>query len=390
MPGAPPAFHVMAKPRGAVCNLDCAYCFYLPKEQLYPGSASRMTDAVLERFVRQHIEAHQAPEVTFTWQGGEPTLMGLDFFKRAVELQRAHRKPGTQIRNAIQTNATLLDDAWCGFFAEHRFLVGVSLDGPRDVHDAYRRDRGGAPTFDRVMAGIALLQKHQVDFNVLACVHAASAGRGLEVYRFLRDQARAPMIQFIPVVEREERGGASARSIAGRQYGEFLIAVFDEWVRRDVGSVFVQIFDVALGVWFGQPSALCVFADTCGDALALEHDGDLYSCDHFVEPAFKLGNIARTPLGELVASPRQLKFGLDKRDAMPRFCRECPVRFACNGGCPKDRILATPDGEPGLNYLCEGFRAFFTRVDRPMRIMADLLRQRRPPAEIMSLQTGPC
>jgi uncharacterized protein len=385
MPEPPPAFHVMAKPRGAVCNLDCAYCFYLPKERLYPGSGSRMADEVLEAFVRQHVEAHQAPEVTFTWQGGEPTLMGLDFFRRAVELQRRYRQPGKQVRNAIQTNATLLDDAWCRFFAENRFLVGVSLDGPREVHDVFRKDKGGAPTFDRVTAGIELLRKHQVDFNVLACVHAACAGRGAEVYRFLRDDARAPMIQFIPVVERDETGRVTARSITGTQYGEFLIAVFDEWVRRDVGRVFVQIFDVALGVWFGQPSTLCVFAETCGDALALEHNGDLYACDHFVDPAFKLGNIAQAPLAELDASAQQRKFGSDKRDTLPRYCRECPVRFACNGGCPKDRFLTTPDGEPGLNYLCEGYRDFFSHVDRPMRIMADLLRRRRPPAEIMAL-----
>jgi len=379
-----PAFHVLAKPRGAICNLHCAYCFYLAKEQLYPGSGFRMSDELLERFVRQTIEAHRAPDVTFTWQGGEPTLMGLDFFRRAVELQRTYRKPGTRIHNALQTNATLLTDEWCRFFQEHGFLIGVSLDGPRRCHDPYRVDWKGSPTFDRVMAGIELLRKHRVDVNVLACVHASNAGDGLEVYRFLRDEARAPMIQFIPVVERDEAGRVSDRSVTGRQYGDFLIAVFDEWVRRDVGRVFVQIFDVALGVWFGHPSTLCVFAETCGDAVALEHNGDVYPCDHFVEPRHKLGNIAQTPLAVLVASPEQRRFGLDKRDSLPRHCRECDVRFVCNGGCPKDRFLVTPDGEPGLNYLCEGYKAFFEHVGRPMRIMADLLRQRRPPAQIMS------
>jgi uncharacterized protein len=385
MTAAPLAFHVMAKPRGAVCDLNCAYCFYLSKRKLYPGSRSRMSEETLDLFVRQHIEAHRTPEVTFTWQGGEPTLMGLDFFWRAVELQRKHRKPGTRIQNALQTNATALDEQWCRFLRENGFLVGVSLDGPREVHDAYRRDKGGAPTFDRVMAGVGLLREHGVDFNVLACVHAASAGRGPEVYRFLRDEVRAPMIQFIPVVEPAGEGEpVTRRSITGRGYGEFLIEVFDEWVRRDVGSVFVQIFDVALGIWFGKPSTLCVFAETCGDALALEHNGDLYPCDHFVEPRLKLGNIVETPLADLVASARQRAFGLAKRDGLPRLCRECKVRFACNGGCPKDRILKTPDGEPGLNYLCDGFKAFFTRVGRPMRTMADLLHRRRPPAEIMS------
>lgn len=385
-PSAPEAFHVVAKPRGALCNLACAYCFYLSKEALYPGRDPRMRDALLEAAVRQHIEAQRAPEVVFDWQGGEPTLMGLDFFRRAVGLQQRYRRPGTRILNTLQTNGTTLDAEWCRFLRESGFLVGVSLDGPRALHDAYRVDRGGSPTFDRVMAGIALLQAHGVEFNVLTAVHAANAGRGLEVYRFLREAARAPVVQFIPIVERDAGGeGVTSRSVTGRQYGEFLMEVFAEWVRRDVGRVFVQIFDVALGVWFGRPSSLCVFAETCGAAPALEHNGDLYSCDHFVEPAHRLGNIADTPLGELVASPRQRAFGRAKRDALPRFCRECPVLFACNGGCPKDRFVKAPDGEPGLNYLCEGLRAFFTRIDRPMRTMAGLLRQHRSPALVMSM-----
>ena len=385
-PSAPEAFHVVAKPRGALCNLACAYCFYLSKEALYPGRDPRMRDALLEAAVRQHIEAQRAPEVVFDWQGGEPTLMGLDFFRRAVGLQQRYRRPGTRILNTLQTNGTTLDAEWCRFLRESGFLVGVSLDGPRALHDAYRVDRGGSPTFDRVMAGIALLQAHGVEFNVLTAVHAANAGRGLEVYRFLREAARAPVVQFIPIVERDAGGeGVTSRSVTGRQYGEFLMEVFAEWVRRDVGRVFVQIFDVALGVWFGRSSSLCVFAETCGAAPALEHNGDLYSCDHFVEPAHRLGNIADTPLGELVASPRQRAFGRAKRDALPRFCRECPVLFACNGGCPKDRFVKAPDGEPGLNYLCEGLRAFFTRIDRPMRTMAGLLRQHRSPALVMSM-----
>ena len=385
-PSAPEAFHVVAKPRGALCNLACAYCFYLSKEALYPGRDPRMRDALLEAAVRQHIEAQRAPEVVFDWQGGEPTLMGLDFFRRAVGLQQRYRRPGTRILNTLQTNGTTLDAEWCRFLRESGFLVGVSLDGPRALHDAYRVDRGGSPTFDRVMAGIALLQAHGVEFNVLTAVHAANAGRGLEVYRFLREAARAPVVQFIPIVERDAGGeGVTSRSVTGRQYGEFLMEVFAEWVRRDVGRVFVQIFDVALGVWFGRSSSLCVFAETCGAAPALEHNGDLYSCDHFVEPAHRLGNIADTPLGELVASPRQRAFGRAKRDAQPHFCRECPVLFACNGGCPKDRFVKAPDGEPGLNYLCEGLRAFFTRIDRPMRTMAGLLRQHRSPALVMSM-----
>ena len=388
---APQAFHVMVKPCGAVCSLECAYCFYLPKLRLYPGSSFRMSDELLEEYIRQHIEAHRAPEVTFTWQGGEPTLMGLGFFRRVVELQEKHRSPGTRIRNALQTNAVTLDDEWCRFFHDRNFLLGVSLDGPRECHDAFRLDKAGAPTFDRVMAGIALLQKHRVEFNVLTAVHAANTGRGLEVYRYLRDEVGAEMIQFIPIVERDDATGfqgggrVTSRSVTGREYGAFLIAVFDEWVRLDVGRVFVQLFDVALGAWLGAPSTLCVFAETCGGALVLEHNGDVYSCDHFVEPRHKLGNITATPLADLVASPQQRAFGADKRDALPRHCRECAVRFVCNGACPKDRLLAAPDGEPGLNYLCDGLKTFFTHVDGPMRAMAALVRQRRSPASIMTM-----
>lgn len=390
-----PAFHVMAKPRGAICNLACSYCFYLPKEELYPGADFRMSLEMLELFVRSDVEAHNVPEVAFSWQGGEPTLMGLDFFRRAVELQERYRGPGMRILNSIQTNGVALTPEWGRFLADHRFLVGVSLDGPREVHDAFRVDRGGAPTFDRVMAGIELLKAHGVDWNVLAAVHAASAGRGLEVYRFLRDDAAAPVIQLIPIVERGAaplaagNGRASPRSISGPEYGELLVSIFDEWVRRDVGRVFVQLFDVALGAWFGQPSTLCVHAQTCGGAVALEHNGDVYSCDHFVEPAHRLGNIAETPLAGLVGSEAQRRFGLDKRDTLPKACRRCEVRFACNGGCPKDRFASAPDGEPGLNVLCEGYGAFFRHVDRPMRIMAELLRRRRSPAGVMELLAAP-
>ncbi|MBM3129415.1 MAG: anaerobic sulfatase maturase [Chloroflexi bacterium] len=384
-----PAFQVMLKPRGAICNLDCSYCYFLSKARLYPDSAFRMSEAVLENFTRQYIAAQTAPEVMFAWQGGEPTLMGFDFFRRAVELQQKYVKPGTRVANTLQTNATTLDDAWCEFFRAHDFLLGVSLDGPRAQHDAYRVDPRGAPTFDRVRRGIELLERHRVEFNILTTVHAANAASPLAVYRFLRDEIGARFIQFIPIVERDNATGfqegarVTARSVTGKQYGDFLIAIFDEWVRRDVGRVFVQIFDVALGVWLGQRAALCVFAETCGDALALEHNGDLFACDHFVEPRFKLGNLADTPLAALVGSAPQRKFGADKRDTLPRACRECSVRFICNGGCPKDRLRVTRDGEPGLNYLCDGFKAFFAHIDRPMKMMAELIRREHPPAEIV-------
>jgi uncharacterized protein len=385
----PPAFHVMTKPRGAICNLDCDYCFYLRKESLYPGASFRMSDETLENYTRQYIQSQRVPEINFAWQGGEPTLMGLDFFRKAVAYQKKYARPSMRIENALQTNGALLDDEWCQFFAENRFLIGISLDGPREAHDLYRRDKGRSPTFERVLRSIELLKKHKVDFNILTCVSAANVHQPLEVYHFLRDEIGAEFIQFIPIVERQNETGfqegtaLTPRSFTGEQYGDFLIAIFDEWVRRDVGKVFVQMFDTALGRWLGAPGGLCVFQETCGLALAMEHNGDLYACDHFVEPRYRLGNIFEMPMNELVGSEQQRTFGLDKKSSLPRYCRECPVLFACNGGCPKDRTDFTPDGEAGLNHLCAGFKAFFTHVDQPMRQMADLLRQRRPPSEIM-------
>jgi len=420
---APPAFHLLAKPTGATCNLDCAYCFFLSKEMLYPGSRFRMADAMLETYIRQLIEAHQTPQVQVAWQGGEPTLMGLDFFQRSIELVEYYRKPGTTVEYTIQTNGTLIDDAWAAFFKQHNFLVGISIDGPQAMHDAYRVDKGGQPTFDKVMRGLGFFQKHGVEYNTLTTLHHANADDPVEVYRFLRDECGSRFIQFIPIIERVGEADAERaetplraaqhapsamsaapwtswrdrplytqtgdfvtdRSITAEQYGRFLIGVFEEWVRRDVGTVYVQMFDVALANWVGEPSGLCVHSKTCGLALALEHNGDLYSCDHFVEPAYRLGNIAETPMIELIASPQQRKFGQDKLDALPRYCRECEVRFACHGGCPKDRFIRTPDGEPGLNYLCAGYKLFFHHVDQPMRFMAEALRRDRAPAEIMQV-----
>jgi uncharacterized protein len=389
------SFHVLTKPTGAICNLDCKYCFFLSKEELYPNSKFRMTDEVLERYIRQQCESQVAlPEVTISWQGGEPTLMGLDFFQRSVELAAKHRRPEQSVQYTIQTNGTLLDEEWCAFFREHRVLVGLSIDGPRDQHDAYRMDKGGHSTFDKVMHAARLMQQHQVDFNVLCTVHAKNADHPLEVYRFFRDELATRHIQLIPIVERvnsdgrtrfQEGSAVTDRSVTAEQWGRFLTTIFDEWVRRDVGTVFVQMFDAALASWVGAPPTLCIFSETCGDAVALEHTGDLYSCDHFVEPKHLLGNIADTPLAELVASPQQRAFGAAKRDTLPRYCRECPVRFACHGECPKNRFILTPDGEPGLNYLCAGYKAFFTHVDKPMRIMADLLRRGRYADEVMQI-----
>ena len=387
---APPAFHVMVKPCGAACNLSCQYCFYRAAEALYPDKPLRMSAEILDEFTKQYIESQRVPDVVFAWQGGEPTLMGLDFFRAALEYQRKYQRPGTVIRNTLQTNGVLLDDAWCQFLLKHDFLVGISLDGPREVHDAYRLDKKGRPTFEAVMKGLALLQRHQVELNVLTCVHAANTGDPLGVYNFLRDAAGARFIQFIPVVERDPQGNkaespVTVRSVSASQFGDFLIAVFDEWVKRDVGQVFIQSFDAALGAWFGTPPSLCALAPTCGTAVVLEHNGDVYSCDHFVDSAFRLGNIRDRHIAELVSLEQQCRFGLAKREALPRYCQQCEVLFACHGGCPKDRLLTAPTGEPTLNYLCSGYKAFFCHIRQPMNIMADLLRQGRAPAEIMAM-----
>jgi uncharacterized protein len=405
---APTAFHLLAKPTGAVCNLDCSYCFFLSKEMLYPGSRFRMADDLLETYLRQLIEAHaSAPVVTIAWQGGEPTLMGLDFFRRSVELAERHLGPGQQVEHTIQTNGTLLDAEWARFFRENGVLVGLSIDGPRHMHDTYRVNKGGKGSFDEVMRGLAHLQEAGVEWNALTTIHAANADHGREVYRFLRDECGARFMQFIPIIERiaesSEDGSVpwtswrdrplyvqdgehvTGRSVTAEQYGRFLIDVFEDWVRRDVGEVYVQMFDVALANWVGEPPSLCIHSETCGLALALEHTGDLYSCDHFVEPRYRLGNIRESHMLELVASQQQRQFGLDKRDTLPRFCVECDVRFACHGGCPKDRFISTPDGEPGLNYLCSGYKAFFHHVDGPMRFMAEQLRKELAPADVMHL-----
>jgi uncharacterized protein len=317
--------------------------------------------------------------------------MGLDFFKRAVDLVQAYARPGVEIQHTMQTNGMLLNDDWCKFFLEHHFLIGLSLDGPQAMHDTYRVDKGGAPTFQKVLRAARLLQEHKVEFNILTTVNAANADHPLEVYRYLRGEVGTRFIQFIPIVERineqgeigfQEGSQVSERSVKSEQWGTFLITIFDEWVRRDVGTVFIQMFDAALASWYGAPPALCIFAETCGNALALEHNGDLYSCDHFVEPKYLLGNIKQKHMIELVSSEKQRQFGLHKRDSLPKYCRDCQVQFACNGECPKNRFIETPDGESGLNYLCAGYKAFFIHIDKPMRIMAELLRRDRAPAEV--------
>ncbi len=391
----PPRFHVMAKPTGAVCNLACTYCFFLDKELLYPGSPFRMSAETLEAYIRQLIEGHQIPRVTVAWQGGEPTLMGLDFFRNAIELQEKYRKPGMTFENTMQTNGTLLDDEWCEFLAEHDYLVGLSIDGPRELHDAYRVNKSGRGTFDRVMKGLRLLQKHGVEFNILTTVNRVNADYPLEVYRFLRDEVGAPWIQLIPIVERIDSDGlglrlegndVSDRSVRPEQFGRFMTTIFDEWVRHDVGSVYVQTFEAAVRNWMGMPSSgMCVFNENCGNALAVEHNGDVYSCDHYVEPDYRLGNIAETQMVELLGSDEQRQFGRDKSETLPGQCQRCEVRFACHGECPKSRFAVTADGEPGLHYLCAGWYQFFTHIDHAVKTMVALREAERPMSDVMEI-----
>jgi len=384
----PPAFHVMAKPIGSRCNLDCEYCFFLKKQQLYPDSNFRMSDELMESYIRQTIAAHRVPEVTIAWQGGEPTLMGLDFYKRAIEVEKKYAKPGMKIQNTLQTNGILIDEEWAKFLHDNHFLVGLSLDGPRDLHDAYRKDKNGNSVFDKVIQAAKLMQKYKVNFNILCTVNDKNSKHPLAVYRFFRDELQAQYIQFIPIVERANETGyqegneVTKRSVKPQQYGKFLITIFDEWVRNDVGEMFVQLFDGTLAAFLRGFSTLCIFRPTCGDGVALEHNGDLYSCDHYVEPNYLLGNITNTDIGELVASEKQRQFGQTKAN-LPRYCKDCEFLFACNGGCPKNRVLTTPDGESGLNWLCRGFKAFFAHSKKNMQIMAELLRNGQLASDIM-------
>jgi uncharacterized protein len=381
----------MAKPTGSRCNLHCAYCFFLKKEGLYPGSSFRMSDEVMEEYIRQTIEAHKTQRVTIAWQGGEPTLMGLDFFRRSIEVEKHHLRPGMTIENTIQTNGVLIDAAWCRFLHDNNFLVGLSLDGPREFHDVYRRDKSGRSVFDRVVKAAQLMQAHEVEFNVLCTVNAVNSRHPLRVYRFFRDALKARYLQFIPIVERDNVSGfnescrVTERSVTPEQYGRFLTEIFDEWVHRDVGSMFVQLFDGALASWVRGYSTLCIFQPRCGEGVALEHNGDVYSCDHFVEPRYHLGNILDRPVAELVGSAGQRAFGEKKSADLPAYCRSCGYLFACNGECPKNRFVRTPDGEPGLNYLCAGLKIFFRHTQKPMQTMADLLRRGHDAAKIMHI-----
>lgn len=381
------AFHIVAKPAGSTCNLDCKYCFYLSKERLPGGpGAGEMSDETLELFVRRYLEGVTGPEVVFTWQGGEPTLRGLDFFRRVVAVQKKYARPGQRIENDLQTNGVLIDEDWAKFLRENRFLVGLSIDGPRELHDLYRVNKGGAPTFDKVMAAVEVLRAQNVRFTTLTCVHRGNAKRPLDVYRFLRKDVGSTTIQFIPVVEPKDfevaapqarnqaelpiLGTPQARpghensivtdwSVDPEDYGYFLSRAFDEWLRKDVGKVLVTHFETLVAQHLEMPSQMCVYSEYCGKSLALEHDGGLYACDHYVYPEYRLGSLRETPLDKMVFSPDQVKFGFAKSETLPLYCHECPFKTDCWGECPRNRLIRAPDGEPGLNYLCSGLRKFF-------------------------------
>jgi uncharacterized protein len=355
-------FQVFVKPIGSVCNLDCQYCYYLDKEHLYPETESfRMPDIILEEYIVQHIEASTEPVVRFSWHGGEPTVLGLDYFRKIVALQRRHQSGNRLIANGIQTNGTLLDKEWCRFLAAENFAVGLSLDGPQEVHDRYRLTKGGKPTYELTMRGYELLQKHRVYTDILCVVNAYNVRYPTCVYHFFK-QIKAPYVSFLPLVEPQPnaRGGVSSRTVPAEAFGIFLCTIFDEWINQDIGRIKIQIFEEAARIAFGQDHSLCIFRETCGDIPVIEHNGDFFPCDHFVVPGYCLGNIIEIPLVELLESPKQRAFGQAKLDTLPGCCQACEVRAMCNGGCPKNRFLRTPDGKAGLNYLCAGYKRFFT------------------------------
>jgi len=374
--------YVMLKPIGAVCNLRCKYCYYLEKKDLYPDAASYvMSDETLEEFTRQYLESQTMPAVLFTWHGGETLMRNLSFFRRALELQRQYGR-GRHIDNALQTNGTLLTDDWCKFFKDNNFLIGISIDGPQHCHDRYRRDREGRPSFFKVMKGIELLKKHGVEFNVMGVVNDYNADYPLEFYRFFK-KIECRYIQFAPIVETID-GKPAPWNVPADKWGDFLIAIFDEWVRSDVGEYYVQYFDATLANWVGEKPGVCTMAKTCGHAGVMEFNGDVYCCDHFVFPQYRLGNIRTRTLTEMMYSERQNEFGNAKFDALPKQCLECEFLFACFGECPKNRIIESEDGERGLNYLCSGYRKFFAHAAPYMDFMKEELANKRAPANVMA------
>lgn len=393
-------FHLMAKPSGSLCNMDCHYCFYLEKNKLYPNTSDwHMPNLVQDNFIRKYIESQNTEVITFAWQGGEPTLLGLDFYKRAVELQMKYAN-GKKIENTFQTNGILVDDEWSEFFAANNFLIGLSIDGPQEIHDQFRIMKGGQPSFEKVLAGLKYLQKHRVEFNTLTCVQRSNSYKPLDVYNFLKEIG-SKYIQFIPIVERTltstenendlklplPKEGINAQvadwSVEPLQFGKFLSDIFDEWIKVDVGEYYVQMFDIALEAWFTGKSSLCIFNETCGRAAAVEHNGDVYSCDHYVYPEYKIGNVLKDDLNKVMNSGKQMKFGVDKSMTLTKYCRECEYKFACWGDCPKHRFDTTPEGEYGLSYLCSGYKYFFNHINPSMNFMLNELKNERAPANVM-------
>ena len=391
--------YVMLKPAGAHCNLACKYCYYLEKNNLYQNSHRHlMSDEMLEQFTREYIEAQTMPQVLFTWHGGEPLMRSIDFYKKALALQKKYAQ-GKQIDNAIQTNGTLLTDEWCEFFAKNHWLVGISIDGPQEYHDHYRMTPAGKPSWEKVMQGISLLKKHRVEWNAMAVVNAYNAEHPLEFYHFFRDNG-CQYLQFTPIVERltEHEDGRTLASIADdreipladasvtpQQWGNFLCTIFDDWVRHDVGKTFVEIFDCTLANWMGVLPGICAYSKECGHAGVMEHNGDVYSCDHFVFPEYKLGNIREQSLIDMLYGEKQQAFSRLKHTSLPRQCKECDMEFACHGECPKNRFEKDKYGEPGLNYLCQGYYQYYTHVSPYMDFMKRELLAQRPPANIMNV-----
>lgn len=377
-------FVVMAKPVGPICNLECSYCYYLDTARLYDRPHQfQMSDDLLETYIRQYIEASPGPVVHFVWHGGEPALAGLDFYRRAVELQRRYLPAGWTCWNNLQTNGTLLDDEWCSFLAAEHFAVGLSIDGTARLHDAYRKDRRGRGTYALVAAAARRLQAHGIQPDLLCTVTSAAAEEPLNVYRALRDIGTG-WVQFLPIVRRGPDGGVTPESVTPEAYGRFLCAVFDQWAHHDIGKLNVQFFVETSLVWGGGSANLCWMAPTCGRVLVVEHDGAVYACDHFVTPEHRLGDLDDAHLGALVDAPAQLQFGADKQDRLPAQCRSCPWLTVCNGGCPKDRFALAEDGEPGLNYLCDGLRRFFAYADQPLHHFIERGRKGIRPAAIMA------
>jgi uncharacterized protein len=396
----PVVFNIMAKPFGQVCNLDCRYCYYLEKEKMYDTSDRfRMNEQVLEKFIDEYIASQNVPVVQFVWHGGEPAMLGMDYYRKVLDLQSKYSR-GRSIENVLQTNGTLLDDDWCRFFRDNHFLIGISIDGPEHIHNRYRLNKAGKPSFAKVMQGLELLVKHQVEFNTLSTVNDYNAQYPLEVYRFLKSTGSRYM-QFTPIVERiathvpetamhllsgsdQTESRMAPWSVKALDYGKFLCEIFDDWVLHDVGTYYVPTFDSILASWVGSMTSICVHAETCGHAGAIEHNGDVFACDHYVFPEYKLGNIHTDSLVSMMYSPRQIEFGQAKRTALPQYCRECEYLFACNGECPKNRIIKTPAGEAGLNYLCGGLKLFYAHAAPYMDFMAEELASERPPANVMA------